>query len=255
MYDRLANLPYIPYCGVPSLPGELWLAWNLDPKLLFAFAAAAIFGYLRLRSASRQRQWCYAGAWLLLFLALVSPLCNLTSALFSARVAQHLVMIQLAAPLLVLSGVFRRRWLPGNPILLWGAHGVCIWLWHLPIPYEMALRYESVLWLMHLSLFGTAVAAWRSLLQPASGHEQGQAFVGALATSIHMGLLGAVLTFASVALFDYHVLTAPLWGLTGLEDQQLAGLIMWVIGGAIYLSVSVATAAHLLWQTAETTEQ
>lgn len=247
MTDWNAILPYVPYCGEPVAPADLWLAWNLDPKLLVAFGLAAAFGSWRLRDAATGRQACFAIAWTLLFLALVSPLCNLTSALFSARVAQHLAMIQLAAPLLVLSGLLgaAKGWRLG-PGPAWALHGAVIWLWHMPVPYELALRHESMLWVMHLSLLATALLAWRSVLQPVGAAERGRAMLGLFSTAVHTGMLGALLTFAQRPLFDYHVLTAPIWGLSGLEDQQLAGLIMWVLGSALYFLAAIWLMARVL---------
>ncbi len=242
------TLPFVPYCGEPAAASAIGGAWNLGPILLLAFALAALFGIQRLRDTSPMRRACFAGAWGLLFVALVSPLCNLTSALFSARVAQHLLIIQLAPPLLLLSGVLSRTKRPAWRIgvgPVWVAHGALIWLWHLPAPYEAALRWSAILWLMHGSLFFTALAAWRTLLASAPG-EAARAVLAAFGTSAHMGLLGALLTFAPAPLFGYHLFTSHLWGLTALEDQQLAGLVMWIIGCTFYAAAALAVLAKLL---------
>lgn len=113
----------------------------------------------------RHRPLCLTAGWLVLAVALISPLCNLTSALFSARVAQHLLVIQVAAPLFVLAwppaairwpGWFRALARPFGSPEIWDAFGLFLWLWHLPGPYMAALARDAVLWTMHGMLFAGA---------------------------------------------------------------------------------------------------
>ncbi|MBP2296125.1 cytochrome c oxidase assembly protein [Azospirillum rugosum] len=250
-----AGLPFVPYCGAPPLPEGLWQAWNWDPVLLagFALAAVAYAGFeVRHRQSKRgqpDRRWrrasCFAGAWLVLFAALVSPFCNLTSALFSARVAQHLLMIQLAAPLLVLAWPGTARRAVKHPEIAWILHGATIWTWHLPGPYMAALADDAVLWAMHLSMLVTAVAAWRTLLR-SEGAAAGRPAFAAFGTSMHLVLLSFLLVFAKGPLFPYHLTTTQPWGLSPLEDQQLGGLIMWVPGGLAYLVAALWALARWL---------
>ncbi len=67
---------------------------------------------------------------------------------------------------------------------------------------------------------------------------------------MQMGLLGAVLTFAGHPLFWPHLLTAPLWGLTALRDQQLGGVFMWVPGIGLFLFAALRSLSRL-WSTLE----
>jgi putative membrane protein len=67
-----------------------------------------------------------------------------------------------------------------------------------------------------------------------------------LATTVLMGLLGALLTFAPVALYAPHTLTTAAWGLTPLEDQQTAGLIMWIPAAGVYLASALSILAGVL---------
>src|SRR5690606_12670491 len=93
----------IPYCGTAPAPEEAWTRWNLDPPLLAGLVLLALaYGMMRRRAGPNggRRDACFAAAWLLLWIAFVSPLCALASALFSARVAHHLLLIAVAAPLL-----------------------------------------------------------------------------------------------------------------------------------------------------------
>src|SRR5208283_5731166 len=89
--------PFIPYCGHAPVPGAL--AWNSDPHLL---ATLVIFLVLALIvGEARGRTSLFMIGWAMLSLAFVSPLCNLSVALFSARVGQHMALDFVAAPLLV----------------------------------------------------------------------------------------------------------------------------------------------------------
>src|SRR5689334_14063847 len=103
----MEELSYIPYCGTAPIPGAA--TWNLEPHLLITLAATAAIYFLWTRRANvlSQECLCFVGGWLVLSLALVSPLCNLSVALFSARVGQHMLISLVAAPLLVLGGFDR----------------------------------------------------------------------------------------------------------------------------------------------------
>lgn len=258
------SFPFVPYCGVPPVPGELSTAWNGDPVLLAAFAlAAAGLAVVARRPAghadhARHRSLCLAAGWLVLGVAFVSPLCSLTSALFSARVAQHLLTIQVAAPLFVLgwpSGAVRWPTLLrtaarplDKPEPAWGLFGITLWVWHLPGPYMAALANDAVLWLMHGTLFAGAVAAWRTVLAPTDNAMHLRGLLAAFGTSVHLAMLAALLIFAGTPLFPYHLTTTAPWGLSPLADQQLGGLIMGVVGSLAYVALVLAGAARWLRQ-------
>lgn len=246
--------PFVPYCGAPPVPQQLMSAWNLDPVLLAAFALAGIgYGCLA-RHATGRQVVSFAAGWLVLLVAFVSPLCNLTSALFSARVVQHLLTIQVAAPLLVLAwpaGVVRwPAWARALarplaiPELAWGLFGVTLWVWHLPGPYMAALRYDTVLWIMHGSLFVGALAAWRPVLTDGDPALKARGLLSALGTSVHLAMLAALLIFAPDPLFAYHATTTAAWGLSPLADQQLGGLIMGVVGSLAYVALNLYAAGR-----------
>lgn len=216
----------LPYCGAAPLPAGLWLAWNPDPVVIAGLAGLLACGLaLRGRAAGAWRGRMLALGVLALAVAFISPLCALSSALFSARVAHHLLLVSVAAPLLALAFPARHP-RPGllAPALL--AHVVALWLWHAPGPYAAALADDALYWTMELSLLGTAWLAWRGLL--ARGVPALRAALGHVVLIGLMGLLGALITFAPAPLYAPHLLTTEPFGLTALEDQQLAGLLMWV---------------------------
>lgn len=219
----------VPYCG-PAPPTEgLLAAWNLDPVLLAGLALGAFV----LRRETRAVQAGLA----VLALVYVSPLCALSAGLFSVRAVHHLVIVFAAAPLL--TEVLRRFRMPLVPALL--AHVAVFWLWHLPAAYAVALSSDLAYWAGQIALLGSATALWRALGE--SDTPLPSAFFAIAAMVMQMGMLGAVLTFAPAALYAPHYLTTAQYGLSVLDDQQLAGLAMWV--GSLPLTFAAAAPALL----------
>jgi putative membrane protein len=104
----------------------------------------------------------------------------------------------------------------------------------------MTLRSDPMHALQHISFFGTALLFWWTLIQRYSrGVGDGAAIVYVFTTTVHMSLLGALLTFAPKVWYPSYAVTAPWWHLTGLEDQQLGGLIMWIPAGTVLLIVTL----------------
>jgi putative membrane protein len=228
-------VPDTAYCGAPPLPGAV--AWNLDPWLMAALTMALLAVWAP-AGRGGDRRWLLAG-WTVLAVALLSPLCNFSVALFSARVAQHLVLLIVAAPLLALG--LRLPWRAGSPgglALAAAAFALALWAWHLPGPYGTTFRSDAVYWLMQLSLLASATWLWRGLLIGAAARPEAALLAG-LATAAQSGALGAVLTFAPRPLFPEHVATTLAWGFSPLEDQQLGGLLMWVPGGIAFAAVAL----------------
>ena len=224
-------LETLPYCGLPPVPGELLHRFNLDPVLLAVLALVAGAHIWSVRSRGG-RVRATAG-WVVASAALISPLCALSVSLFSARVAQHMTLVLLAAPLIASSWTDTRR----TPARLWvaaTAFFIALWLWHMPVPYDATFTSSTLYWTMHVTLFGSAVLLWHELLNHC--HERiGDALAAGAATFMQMGLLGAILTFATHPLFLWHLTTSQAWGLTPMHDQQLGGVIMWVPGLALFL--------------------
>ena len=169
--------------------------FNWDPLLLASLLLLCASHWWTLRR-DPLRHYALAG-WLVATAALVSPLCALSVALFSARVAQHMVLILIAAPLIALSLPSRQ---PSQSCIALGASGLlfflALWIWHMPLPYETTFTSVAVYWTMHLTLFASSVWLWRGLLH----HPPRQAFVALTVGTfsfVHMGLLGAVLAFCN----------------------------------------------------------
>jgi putative membrane protein len=240
----------LPYCGAAPLPGELLTRFNLDPVLIAALVAAVCLQvWWTGGTTTRRQKMASVMGWLVASAALISPLCALSVALFSARVAQHMTLVLIAAPLIAF-GMAGRQSRSGWPLGLAAlAFFAALWFWHMPWPYEATSTSVSVYWCMHVSLFGSAVWLWRELLHHPSTRTVEALLAGAL-TSIQMGLLGAMLSLADHGLFSWHLTRTWPFGLTPLEDQQLGGVIMWVPGIALFLWVAVRSLARL-WSSLE----
>ena len=235
-----ATRDWHPYCGPAPVPAD-WLGrWNLDPLLLLAVAGVALLLWRSAEGASGRRM--AAGATGLSLLLFVSPFCALSSALFSARVTHHVLLVAVLAPLLVLAiPPDRTRW--RGPLAGWTAlQAIALWLWHSPGLYAAALSSDLLYWLMQLTLIGTAAGFWAAVRRaPAPA-----AIAALLASTVQMGLLGALITFAGAPLYAPHLLTTAPWGLSALQDQQLAGLIMWAPSAGLYLGAALFLASRWL---------
>lgn len=231
----IADRLWSPYCGVGPLPVELWTRWNLDPVALTILVVLS--GLLLTVSRDRGRA---VAALLVLAIAFVSPLCALSSALFAARTVHHVLLVAVAAPLIAWA-------LPRTPrppqLAAWTtAFVVVFWAWHAPAAYGWAMSNDLAYALMQVSLLATATGAWRAVRAARAAG----AVSALLATTVLMGLLGAILTFAPRAIYAPHALTTAAWGLTPLEDQQIAGLIMWIPAAGVYLASALSILAGVL---------
>lgn len=254
----------------------------LDPLAVFSLGLAAWL-YARglaeiwRRSGGRKgiRGWeaaCFGAGWLTLAVAMASPLHPWGELLFSAHMAQHEVLMLVAAPLLVLGRPLaaflwslpqaaRERvgeWTTSRPVArVWRTitgplavfviHGLALWLWHVPALYEAALSNDAVHLAQHASFFGSAALFWWALIHGRYGRMgYGVAVLCVFATALHSGVLGALLTFAPRLWYPIHAQRAAVWGLQPLEDQQLAGLIMWVPAGALFVALGLGLFAAWL---------
>jgi putative membrane protein len=238
-----------------AIPADVWTHWNLDPLLLLGLMLPS---YLYIRGAStypveRWRTGLFFGGIGVLAVALISPLHAMSHSLFSAHMLQHLLLILVAAPLLVLSYPLSPllRGLPARwrktfaitahyrlPTIL-TLHIAALWLWHVPGLYTAALDNPLIHALEHASFLLTAALFWWTIR--ISG-DYGGRVLAVFTIMMASGLLGALMTFARVPWYGAHTETASAWGLTPLADQQLAGVMMWIPMGMVY----VVAAAILL---------
>ncbi len=260
--------------GVGQDAGPAWTLdpWITVPLLLSAvlYAKGTLMLWARAAAGRGARMWhalAYAAGWLSLAAALVSPLHWMGERLFTAHMIEHEIVMTVAAPLLVLArpgGVFlwafrtdarralarltrsrmvRRGWIAlTRPMTATVLHAIAIWVWHVPPFFDAAVTNVVVHRFQHLSFFVTAVLFWWSMLWRSNpGVAAGEIFV----TMIHTSILGALITFAPRVLYGAQTVQSEYWGFTPLEDQQLAGLVMWVPVGTVYAGAAIAFFA--LW--------
>ena len=259
-------------------PNDLWSAWVWSPFITVPLALSAIWYAIGLQALWRAsargrgvRAWeaaCFGAGWLVLALALVSPIHPLGEVLFSAHMVQHELMMVVAAPLLVLGRPlvpfvwalspqwrravgdaarapgFRATWNGlTRPSTTWFLHAAAIWIWHAPLLYQATLDNALLHTLQHVSFLATALLFWWSVLRGARlGYGASVAYL--FATMLHTSALGVVLAFASSLWYPAYAATTTRWGLTPLDDQQLGGLIMWIPGGVSYLVASLVLVAR-----------
>lgn len=229
------------YCGSPPLPLDWLSQWNFDPVVIVGLGLLLVSGWAVPLVASRRRLLLLAV--MTLALLFLSPLCALTTALFSARSLHHILLIAVAAPLLALAYPSRHAISSGAPLLF---ATLILWGWHVPSLYDAALADAGVYWAMQLSLLGSALIFWRAVFSPA---EPASGFMATLGATAQMGLLGALLVFAPAPLYAPHLATTIAWGMGPLADQQLAGLLMWV-PGMLPTILAAAVLARRSWRTA-----
>lgn len=191
------------------------------------------------------RRWLLRVTLVLALIIMLGPLDRWAEVSAAAHMAQHMAIIALLAPMFALAkplpqllvgfgrlgrpiwqGVFK---ITRYPMLCAYLHGVAIWVWHVPFLYMLAVQNSWVHGLAHLCFLVTGIWFWWACLYP-HPRKIPLALLALLLTLMHTGFLGALLTFAAQPLYSEA---------RHLQDQQLAGLLMWVIGGFPYMAASI----------------
>jgi putative membrane protein len=251
--------------------------WDVDP-LVLAMGVLAVVLYARgskllstrgspRRPGSLKQLSFYAGVFVAIA-AVVSPLHGWSERLFAAHMTQHLLLVIVAAPLIVVGrpgGPFLAA-LPRSmsrplgrtlaalrnnvkpllhPLSIWVLHTLVLWAWHQPTLYDAALDNEFLHALEHSTFFGTALLLWAAVFgeRPVS---EGASVILLFTTGLQSAALGALIVFASSPLYESHVQAAGTVATDPLTDQQLAGALMWVPPGILYLAVTAVMFGRLL---------
>jgi putative membrane protein len=215
----------------------------------------------------------FALGWLALVLAVSPPLDEWSEQWLAAHMVQHELLMVVAAPLFAVGApligvlwampsglrhtvvdtvqrtplpiVWRTFTAPSTGFIL---YGLALWIWHVPALYDGALEHEAVHAIQHLCFFATAALLWWGIVHGRQGRMgYGAAVVYLFVTALHSGVLGALLTVSPRVLYAPYLAHHPA-GLTALEDQQLAGLLMWVPGGLAFVAGAVFLLAAWLRQ-------
>ncbi|HJP66054.1 MAG TPA: cytochrome c oxidase assembly protein [Actinomycetota bacterium] len=246
------------------------LRWSLDPV---ALAGLLMAGWLYARGVRRlwagghagrgirlRHVTAFVGGLLAVAAALATPLDGLANELLSAHMVQHVLLMVVAAPLLVVgraglafeaaAGPRVRRRLHRlvaplapigravvHPVVVWFLAVAALWTWHLPSLYDTALASQPVHVLEHASFLGASLLFWWIALAPSGPRRLPRGFdVLFVATGMFPGsVLGALLTMAPAPIYPFYVVATTRWGASPLADQQAAGAIMWVPSFGVYL--------------------
>ncbi|VWX49417.1 cytochrome c oxidase assembly protein [Novosphingobium sp. 9U] len=254
--------------------------WTLDlsilAPLMLSLALYAI-GWRRLRQRSHggaerlaHRARLFGSGWLVLTGALVSPLHEAGERSFAAHMFEHELIMLVAAPLLVLAeplavmlwafpsggrrslgSVTNLRPVEATWLLLSGAvtatplQAAALWLWHAPALFDLALADERWHAAQHFSFLISALLFWTAMLGRRTA--PGVAALCLVGTSIVSGALGALMAFATSPWYaGYARLGMAPFGLSPAEDQQVAGLLMWVPGGLVHAGAALLIMRRLL---------
>jgi putative membrane protein len=218
----------------------------------------------RLGRSTPRRTAAFLAGVVVTLVAVAGPIAGWSDALLWVHMIQHLLLTVVAAPLfalgnpvstlrLALSAGSRRqlagwsrttrgwrRRAGGLPPLVTATvlHILVTWIWHAPALYDLAVRNDVVHAFEHIAFLGTAVWMWIEIVATARRTRRAQALatVCLAALIVTGGVLGALLTFASRSVYDVYV---GVGGLTALEDQQLAGALMWVPPSFVYATVAL----------------
>lgn len=261
--------------------GPLWTNWSLDLIALIGIPLAAVLYYRGIESLGVRRR--FHGTWrplafymglFALAIALLSPLDHLSDELFMAHMTQHMLLMMVGVPLLLLGApilpvlrgiprpIRRRVVIPifqslpirfvlrtlSRPLVAWPVFIFSMFGWHLPGLYEAALGNEALHQLEHAVFVIGAYLFWWNIIDPHPLRPNLAYLVRVpyiFITVVPAFVLGAFLTFAEVAWYPSYEFTAPLYGFSPIEDQQLGGIIMWIpgsfiIGTALILDLYIA---------------
>jgi putative membrane protein len=231
--------------------GRVDTSWSLAPIVLLALASylgvyAVRWRRSRLeggaRAASGPRALLWAAGLAVLSIALVSPVDVLGEQFATFHMVQHLLIADIAPICLTLAlskwilrpvtrvihRIERAAGPLAHPIFGVVAYVGVMWLWHVPALYDAALENDLIHTLEHVSFGAAGLLYWWHLLSPIRSRLR----MGGLgpvmymaSTKILVGFLGILLAFSPEALYAYDWMGTK-WGLTVLDDQHVAGLVM-----------------------------
>ncbi len=247
-------------------------SWSFDPMMTLAIGVLLILylrGWLVLNGTlparfPRWRLFAFAAGLAALWLAIVSPLDAFSSLLLSAHMVQHLLLMSVAPPLILLGapllpllrGLPRKIARDGvgpfliwpalrrfghaltNPLSCWIIMAVTLAAWHVPAAFDLALRSPGWHKLEHACFLGASLLFWWPVVQPFPSKPQWPLWsvpVYLLAADLLNTGLSAILTFSEHVLFRPYLEAPRLFGTTALSDQSCAGVIMWVPGSLVFL--------------------
>ena len=231
--------------------------------------------YLRSTLLPNWRLACFLAGLASFWIAIASPLDAFGNFLLTAHMIQHLLMMLVAPPLILLgspqnlllrglprwaardvlgpflSWRFLKRFgrFVTHPAFCWFAAAVALLGWHIPAAYDLALISPGWHDLEHAFLFGTSLLFWWPVVQPWPSTARWHRWtipVYLLCGDLVATTLAAVLCFSERLLYPAYATVPRLFGISGLSDQVTAGAIMWVFGSTVLLGAAVIVTMQLL---------
>ena len=247
------------------------LAWDFEPSIIVGFAAWLVVYTLAVGPFRRRlglgprvpllRQIAFHLGTICALVALVSPLDTLADNwLFSAHMAQHMLLTFAAPPLWLIGtpGWLIKRVFPAglvdvvtHPIIAFAIFNGVMWAWHIPAAYDAALMHPMLHIVEHLTFMASAVIGWSPVLGPQPSEQMSAPLkIAYLIPSLFScTALAALITLSSTQLYPFYGNASLQWGLMPLTDQQIGGLTMWLPGDMIYGFLIVFTVNNWLNQT------
>jgi cytochrome c oxidase assembly factor CtaG/ferredoxin len=260
-------------------------SWPFEPWLLISLlSSAAIYlrGWLVLRSRDPHR-WttaqpaAFLGGLAVLFLALASPIEPFAALLLQVHMVQHVLLMMVVPPLLWLgepffpllrglpreirivwiAPLFRSRFLRSfftaisHPKIALPLFVAATWGWHIPAAYELALRSARWHYVQHVCFISTGLLFWYPVIRPYPSRPSWSPWVllpYLVLADVQNTVLAALLTFSDKLLYPYYAQVPRIGGLSALDDQSAAGLIMWVPGSLAYLAPLFVIGVRMLLQ-------
>ncbi len=220
-------------------------SWTFSPGAIVLMLAATALYVTRWRGsdAGPGRLALFAAGMLCVAAAIVSPLDRLAEQLLSMHMVQHLLLLDLAPILIILSFTkvllrpATRRLMPiekaagflAHPAFAVVFYAGAMWVWHIPPLYDAALENSGLHVFEHLVMSAAGGLYWWHVLSPIRPRIPLKGLTGAaymLSTKVVLGILGVVLTFAPESFYAFYEDQPRYWGLTAQEDQAIAGAIM-----------------------------
>jgi cytochrome c oxidase assembly factor CtaG len=239
-------------------------SWTFEPGAIAALAIVSVVYVRRWRTARAEGGPRAAGgrhlaafiaAMLTIVVAIISPIDRLAEQLFAMHMIQHVLLLDVAAILLLLSltkhilrPVTRRLQTVeeaagplATPAFAVAVYVIVMWVWHLPSLYDAALRHPYVHVVEHLCFAGAGLLYWWHLLSPIRTRQfRGlQPVIYMASTKVLVGMLGIGLTFAPNALYAFYEHQPRIWGLSATDDQAVAGAIM-AIEQSVVMGIALA---------------
>ena len=248
--------------------------------VLTLLAVVYLRGWLLLRRSSlgtlsTTQLACYFSGLLTLWVAIGSPLSAFDEASLTVHMIQHLLLMLVVPPLILLGApalpylhglpqplvksglgpIFRLAWIQRvgrlltHPVTCWLLASVTMIAWHIPAAFELALRSDVWHEVEHVCLLSTSVLFWWPVIEPYPSQSHWSRWTIPLYLLLAMfpgGALGAFLTFYDGVIYPSYLNAPPVFGVTPLTDQILAGALMWVSGIFFFVVPAVFVTLRLL---------